>query len=472
MLNLENPRDRALVEKVLQERQEHVFRFWDELSDRSREKLLNQLREIDFSLLRGLREKCLKVEYKAVELEPIESIPVPRTQAQREAANQAKKIGEELIRAGKIGAFLVAGGQGTRLGFDDPKGMYPIGPVSGKSLFQLHAEKILAESRYYGVSIPWYIMTSETNDEITREFFRAEKFFGLPEEDVFFMKQRMLPALDEKGKLILDRKDHIFVSPNGHGGALLAMVESGAVNDMHKRGIEILSYFQVDNVLVKIIDPVFIGYHFQAKAEMSSKMLKKRDPFEKLGVFGKVNGRLRVIEYSDLTPEDAKAQNPDGSLKYGAGSIAIHLINVSFVESEVRGGFSLPYHVAHKRIPYLNDKGKTIFPEEPNGYKFETFIFDALSDTTNSVIMEVKREEEFSPVKNKDGEDSPETARRDLSNYFGRWLEAGGIHVPKDENGNVEGVIEISPLFARNLEEFLEKRPNNLIFDGSLYLGP
>jgi len=472
MINLEDPQDRSLVEKIFREGQEHVFRFWNELSYHSRVKFLNQLREIDFPLLRELRGKCLKKEPPAAKLEPIKAIPIPKTEAQQEAANRAKKIGKKLVREGRIGAFLVAGGQATRLGFDGPKGIYPIGPVSGKSLFQMHAEKILAESRYYGVRIPWYIMTSETNDEATRKFFQDEKFFGLPEEDIFFMKQRMLPALDEKGKLILDKKDHIFVGPNGHGGALLAMVESGAVDDMHRRGIEILSYFQVDNVLIKIIDPVFIGYHFQAKAEMSSKMLKKRDPFEKLGVFGKIDGKLRVIEYSDLKPEDAKAQNPDGSLKYSAGSIAVHLINVSFVESEVRGGFKFPYHVAHKKIPYLSDKGETVFPEKPNGYKFETFIFDALSDTTNSVIMEVVREEEFSPVKNREGEDSPKTAKKDLSNYFGRWLEVCGIYVPKDKNGNVEGAIEISPLFARDLKEFLEKRPDNLVFDGSLYLGP
>lgn len=475
MIQIENSTDRALVEEVVREGQEHVFRWWDDLSGSQHDSLLNQLRDIDFTLLRELRKRCVELSSRnAVRevLEPVEVIPIPRTTEQRRAAEAAEEVGEEWIRSGKMAVFLVAGGQGTRLGFDGPKGMFSIGPVTGRSLFQLHSEKILAASRDYGIAIPWYIMTSETNDEETKRFFQRHKFFGLEEEDVFFLKQRMIPALDERGRLILDRKDHIFTSPNGHGGSLLALMESGAFGDMKRRGVEVLSYFQVDNVLINLMDPVFIGYHVGAEAEMSSKMVRKRDPWERVGIFGRVGGILKVIEYSDMRNEDMEARNPGGSLIYDAGSIAIHLINVDFLEDEVRGGFKLPYHVAHKKIPYLDENGERIFPEKPNGYKFETFIFDALGDTTRSVIMEVVREEEFSPMKNREGEDSPETARRDLTNLFCGWLESAGVSVPRREDGNVDGLIEISPLFATNKETFLKNAPKNLSFNGSLYVGP
>ena len=475
MIKVERPKDRSLVEKVVQEGQGHVFRFWEGLSDESRERLLAQLRNIDFEILNQLQNKMLgSTDKKKVRdvLEPVEVIPIPETAVQRSEAEKAKMIGEEFIRSGKVAAFLVAGGQGTRLGFDGPKGAFPVGPVTGKSLFQMHAEKILAAGQTYGVNIPWLIMTSETNDGATQQFFRETDFFGFKEEDIFFFTQRMIPALDEKGELILDGQDHIFMNPNGHGGSLLALDESGTLDVMKHRGVEILSYFQVDNALIKIIDPIFIGYHVQGGAEMSSKMVKKRDQWEKVGVFGKLDGKLKVIEYSDLSEEDMAAQNPDGSLKYGAGSIAIHLINSDFVKKEVRDGFKLPYHIAHKKIPYLDEKGELISPERPNSYKFETFIFDALSDTTHSVVMGIVREEEFSPLKNSSGSASAETVRRDLCNHFGRWLESAETEVPRDENGDVDELIEISPLYAMDRDMFVKKIPRGFRFHGALYLGP
>jgi UDP-N-acetylglucosamine/UDP-N-acetylgalactosamine diphosphorylase len=474
MIKLANKANQAVVETVYSCGQGHVFRWWDELSLSSQEKLINQLRQIDSVLLGELKEKCLKKgedNFNIGSMEQADIIPVPVNSMMEKRVAEARQIGEEAIGNGRVAAFLVAGGQGTRLGFEGPKGMFPIGPVTGKSLFQMHAEKIRAACEIYGVSIPWYIMTSETNHETTVKFFNDNNFFSLPESDLFFLSQRMLPALDFEGRLILDAKDHIFTNPNGHGGALLALYESGAVDDMHKRGVKVLSYFQVDNLLIKVVDPVFIGYHIQCGAEMSSKMLKKKDPMEKLGVFGRIDGKLRVIEYSDMKEKEMRELNSDGSLKYGAGSIAIHLLNVSFVESEVREGFKLPYHVARKKIPCINDRAELIFPTEPNGYKFETFIFDALMDTTKSVIMEVVREEEFSPVKNMNGGDSPETAKRDLVNMFGQWLEEAGIHVSRDSSGNVKGLVEISPLFAFERVTFLKKVQRGIRFDHPLYFG-
>ncbi|MBN2030441.1 UDPGP type 1 family protein [bacterium] len=471
----QKPEDQSIIQKVFQEDQGHVFRWWEELSDSAKRKMLAQLRSIDFGLIHVLKNRCMDQLQSAKfqeNMDPPDVISVPMSPEERKSAIQAKRMGKEVIRSGKLGILTVAGGQGTRLGYDKPKGCFPIGPVTGNSLFQMHAEKILAASRFYKVSIPWYIMTSETNDERTKEFFDRNGFFGLHKEDIIFVKQDMLPALDAQGKFILDAKDHIFTSPNGHGGILSAVADNHIIENMKRQNIEIISYFQVDNVLIKIVDPVFVGYHVQAQADMSSKMVKKRNSSEKIGHFVRINGKLHVIEYSDM-PESAKLmRNPDGRLKYEAGSIAIHLFEFHFMEKFMGEALFLPYHVAHKKIPYLNDNGNWIKPEKPNGYKFEKFIFDAIQYANHSVVMEVARKEEFSPVKNKIGENSPETARRDLSNFFGCWLESAGISVPRNAQGDVKGQIEISPLYAFDKDQFLKKVDRDLCFQESLYLGP
>lgn len=475
MIKGKNSRENAIIQNVYQAGQDHLFRWWEELNMASREKLLTQLEQIDFDLINDLKDLCLNLNKGNLlrqKLDPPDVICIPKTDSQKKEAEKAEKIGEHFIQSGKLGVVVVAGGQGTRLGFQGPKGCFRISPVKKKSLFQMHAEKILAESRAYGLEIPWYILTSETNDKAIQDFFKKNLYFGLRSEAVFFMQQRTLPALNKKGKCILDAKDHVFSSPNGHGGVLSAMVDSGATEDMVKRGIEILSYFQVDNPLIRLIDPIFIGYHIQKKAEMSSKMLRKMDPMEKVGHFVKADGKLKVIEYSDMSETELQTRNPDGTLKFEAGSIGIHLINRDFINQVVNSRSNLPFHVARKKIPYLDEDGHLIHPEKPNGYKFEMFVFDALQDTTQSVIMEIIREEEFSPLKNKSGNHSLELVQRDISNYFGSWLESAGMSIPRDNRGNVAGDIEISPLYARNREEFLKTFNSKIQFAGSLYLGP
>ncbi len=468
-----NPAEQKIIQRVYQAGQGHVFRFWDELTESSRQKLLSQLAKIDFDLLEYFYMHLIKnsnVKSHQLSLEPVECITLPKSQEEEQKFARAREVGEQALREGRVAAFLVAGGQGTRLNFPGPKGKFPITPVKNKSLFQLHAEKILALSRKYGKTIPWYIMTSATNHDETVEFFAANHYFGLNSPDVYFFQQAMVPALDENGRLILDAKDHIFTNPNGHGGSLSALKESGALDDMRRRGIDLIFYFQVDNVLVKICDPVFLGFHLTEQAEMSAKVVAKEDPLEKVGVFGRINGRVGVIEYSDLSDEEKVARNPDGSLKYRWGNIAIHVLNVEFVEKENRGGLRLPWHRAYKKIPYLDEQGQLIYPEEPNGYKFETFVFDALGDAERCVILEVKRKEEFSPVKNARGVDSPETARRDMVNLFGSWLEKCGVKVPRDRDQNVIGSIEISPLFALEFEDLQKKIDSNFKFTDPLYL--
>ena len=455
---LNGNRVKQLREKIQRAGQGHIFRFWNDLSNDSKQKLVSQVESIDFDLLKRLKGTYIdnpEVRLFSGTLEPPPIIPIPITEPQKQDAEQAKRIGEKLLRESKVGAILVAGGQGSRLGFDGPKGMFNIGPISGKTLFQLFADRINALNRKYATTIPWFIMTSEANHQETVEYFQENNFFDLKAEDVYFFKQGMIPAIDSNGRVFLDAKDHIFTSPNGHGGTLSALRDSGCLDEMKHRGIEELFYFQIDNVLIKICDPVFFGYHHRDRADMSLKVLSKRDPYEKVGVVGKMDGRLIVIEYSDLPDKDKEARNEDGTLKYRGGSIAIHVFKREFLEEESSQA-KLPYHLAHKKIDCLDETGKLVQPSEPNGYKFEMFIFDALSDAERAVIMEVERTKEFSPVKNKEGIDSAETARIDLLDYYRFMLEQAGIVMPADFSPE-QSLIEISDNFAMDVEELKRK---------------
>ena len=466
-------RFQELVTRLHRANQTHVFGWWDELTEGQRQKLLAQLQSIDLDLVtRLIKEHALQTPPPSedITLEPLPVIPIPGTKAQIQGADEARELGESALRAGKVAIFVVAGGQGTRLDFPGPKGAFPIGPVTNRTLFQIHAEKIRALRKRYQTHIPWHIMTSEANDAQTRSFLGAHDYFGLPEEDVTVFAQRMLPAADDRGKLIMDEKDHLFLSPNGHGGSILALYESGALEDMKKQGIEEIFYFQVDNPLVKLADPIFLGYHLEAGAEMSSKVVSKRSPEEKVGVIGLVGGKPGVVEYSDLKVDDMYATNPDGSLKFSAGSIAIHLLNRAFVEELNRQGFKLPYHAAHKKVLYLDEAGERIEPDQPNATKFETFVFDALQFTTSTVVMEIDRAQEFSPVKNASGEDSPDTARRDLTAQYARWLHEAGIDVPRDHKGDIAIPIEISPLTALDAGDLKGRIPPGLRLGDALLI--
>jgi len=397
-------------------------------------------------------------------LEPADFIPLPKIPEEKQAWRRAREIGEDALRGGRVAAFLVAGGQGSRLGFDGPKGKFAISPLRGKTLFQLHAEKILALGRKYGRTIPWYIMTSKTNHKETVDFFKSNDFFGLESDHVSFFEQEMIPALGAEGQLLLESPGTVFMNPNGHGGSLSALKRSGALTDMRTRGVDLIYYFQVDNVLINICDPVFLGHHLEGGAEMSAKIVAKTDPDEKVGVLARVDGRLGVVEYSDLPDAAKRAIDADGSLRFRAGSIAIHVFNREFVERETAGRLRLPWHVAHKKIACLNRAGQRVDPEKPNGYKFETFVFDALGDAHKVRFLEVSREDEFSPVKNAEGQSSPETARRDMVRQFKRWLQAAGASVP-------QGAVEISPLFALESAELKDKLAMIPMTDGDLYLG-
>jgi UDP-N-acetylglucosamine/UDP-N-acetylgalactosamine diphosphorylase len=436
--------------------QEHVLALYDKLDLVSREQLLDQIDSIDWPELGRLIETHVKKKPEFTlpkNLEPAPWYPYrPDNEERAEKYAQAKALGEELVRAGKVGAFTVAGGQGTRLGWDAPKGTFPATPIRQLSLFGCFAEYLENVQKRFHVVIPWYIMTSPANDQATRDFLERNDYFGFEKKDVMIFPQGMMPAVDKRsGKVLLEAPDSLALSPNGHGGSLKALYTSGAIADMAERGIEQISYIQVDNPIVRVIDPLFIGLHALDEAQMSSKMLPKREPLEKLGNFCTVFGKMTVIEYSDLPEELAMQRLPNGELRFRAGSIAIHVIRRDFVEklNMSSEGFGLPFHRAEKKVPYFDvEREAQIQPQQPNAVKLETFVFDALPMCDSSIIYETDRVEEFAPIKNAEGSDSPQTSKAIQTERAARWLEQNGVVVPRDREGLVEAVIEIKQTTA------------------------
>lgn len=457
--------------------QEHVFAGWDKLFLDQREELLRDCSQIDFTWLKARWDELMTVQAFGTPTQGIEPAPVvslARDESGKTAMIEARDIGEELLREGKVAAFLVAGGQGTRLGFKGPKGCFPVGPLSQRSLFQWHGEQILARSRRYGKPIPWYVMTSVENDRDTKAFFEEHDFFGLPRRDVFFFQQEMVPCLDLDGKLLLASPSSLAMNPNGHGGSLLSLKRSGALKDMRQRGIEVISYFQVDNPLVIVCDPVFLGWHKKTASDMSTKVIEKRSPAERTGVACLRNGKPAIVEYIDMTEDDQRALDESGKLKYWAGSTAIHMIDVAFAEKVVEEG-KLPWHQSRKKVNYFAGN-RLVKPDQENAVKFETFVFDALPYAKHSLNLEVRREDEFAPLKNAEGSDSIESCRLLLSNHFCEWLTASGISMTvadiSSELNAQRPVTEISPLYALDQAELSEKlKPEGLKLERYLLLG-
>jgi len=451
--------------------QEQVLRFADRLDPAGRDRLARQLGALDLSLIPRLADEYVRRKpeiHLPKDINPVSTYPrVPRDGRQKQLYRDAETRGRQLLREGKVGAFLVAGGQGTRLGYDGPKGEYPVTPIKSKPLFQVFAEQLLAHSRDAGKTIPWYVMTSDVNDAATRAFFKKNAYFGYNPADVVFFEQGMMPAFSMDGRLLLAEPGSLALSPDGHGGSLRALKVSGALDDMRRRGVEHLSYFQVDNPLVHTIDPLFIGLHDVTGSEMSSKTVPKAGPLEKVGNFVVGDGKLQVIEYSDLPDDLAKQTNPDGSLRFDAGSIAIHALRVSFIERLNEGGqLKLPWHRAEKKVPYVDEAGKAVKPDKPNAVKLEQFVFDAIPLAKNAIVLETDRAEEFSPVKNAEGVDSPQTCRRDQIRRAARWLKEAGVAVPTRE-GEPDAVLEISPHYALTAEQLRDRKPNVKVRNGA-----
>jgi UDP-N-acetylglucosamine/UDP-N-acetylgalactosamine diphosphorylase len=456
-----------IVQQLRKTGQEHVLAFWDRLSETERQELVDQLRNINFDHLRELYRQ----RDWAVSLPSVDKIqPVPVVQLSDDSCS-ARQAGEIALRRGEIAVLVVAGGQGSRLGFDHAKGMFPISPVKNKSLFQIHAEKVLALSRRYGRPIPFLVMTSPATHGETERFFLEHGCFGLNPEDVALFCQGTLPALDmASGKLLLEKPGRIFASPNGHGGVLTALADSGLLGRLRRQNIQHIFYFQVDNPLVHVSDPVFLGHHLAASAQVSSKVVRKEGPADKLGNVVLIDGSCCIIEYSDLPESLGRQTDENGQLRIWAGSPAIHLFHLDFLAEITQAPGRIPYHVARKKVPYIDEKGNKIEPQRENALKFEMFIFDVLPMAERWTVVETTRSEEFVPLKNATGPDSPGVIRQAMSNKAGRWLEKARVQVPKDTDGNVTVPLEISPLFALDPEELATKVNRTLNIQGPTYL--
>ncbi|MFU8829804.1 MAG: UDPGP type 1 family protein, partial [Phycisphaerales bacterium] len=366
--------------------------------------------------------------------------------------------GEDLLRAGKVAAFTVAGGQGSRLGYDGPKGCFPGGAVTSKPLFACLADWIHSAQDRYGATVPWYIMTSPLNHEATVGFFEENDHFGLDPANIMFFPQGVLPSFDmNTGTILLAQKHEVATNPDGHGGSLRALAQSGALADMKRRGVEHISYVQIDNPLARVVDPIFIGLHATApdsSGEMSTKVVAKTEAGEKVGVVCTIDGKPGVIEYSDLPEATAAQRNPDGTLTLRAGNIALHMLGRSFVERITSGDLALPYHRAEKKVPCIDpESGQTLDPSEPNGIKLEMFVFDAIPLCEQSIVYEVERTDEFAPIKNAEGNDSPASSARLQTERAAAWLEARGVSIPRGADGSPHCVLEISPRTATRPDE-------------------
>jgi UDP-N-acetylglucosamine/UDP-N-acetylgalactosamine diphosphorylase len=473
------PPESSIVARLKRHGQSHLLQWWNDLDEPARAALLSDIAQVDSERIDDLVSRLVKTDAPhapdPARVEPVNVERLPRTDGERAARRHIAELGATALAAGEVAAIVVAGGQGTRLAFEGPKGTYPIGPVSAATLFQIHAEKIVALGRRHGRPIPLYVMTSPDNHEATTRFFAEHENFGL--EHVRLFVQGQMPAVDRRtGKILLSEKGHLALSPDGHGGTLSALARPGpgstpsCLAEMRERGIRTLFYFQVDNPLVHVADPGFIGLHRQAQAEVSFKVVEKVFPEEKVGVVVRVDGRPQMIEYSDLTTELAERREPDGRLQLWAGNIAVHLFERTFVESLVSGDNPLPFHRALKKVPFIDETGSLIEPAEPNAMKFETFIFDALPLAERWVLAETDRAVEFEPLKNATGPDSPASVRQRMSDLYADWLEAAGAQVPRRPDGSVPFGVEISPLFALDASELKTKLPPGLVVEGPIYL--
>ncbi|MEX0678505.1 MAG: UTP--glucose-1-phosphate uridylyltransferase [Pirellulales bacterium] len=463
--------DDELVRHLAAFSQEHVLAFWHELDPQKRDRLAAQVEQLDLRLLDELFRNQVAGEDWARVARRAAAPPAFRLNERRPSVSpeQAHQRGRQALEAGHVGVILVAGGQGTRLGFQRPKGMFSIGPVSGASLFQILFEKIAARSRAAQMRIPLYLMTSPATHEDTVKYLAANEYFGLASEDVRIFCQAAMPAVDAvTGRLLLAAKGELALSPDGHGGTLPALAAGGCLADIRARGLRQLFYCQVDNPLVEMCDPLFLGYHLLSDSDLSTLVVAKRHSRERVGNVVSIDGQMRMIEYSDLNPledEIVERRGPEGGPVFWAGNTAIHVFDAAFLESMAATTAALPFHAAKKAVGYVDAAGRTIAPRQPNAIKFERFIFDLLPAARRAIVVEVDPARAFAPVKNAPGADAdtPESAQAQMIALHAGWLRAAGCEV-------ADGVaVEVSPMFAQNAQELAAQIRPGMAVTGPRY---
>ena len=395
--------------------QTQILKAYDRANETTKKELESQVERINFQQVAELFETTK--EEVSFGSDVIESIAyVDKEKLSKEEYDKYLKIGEEEIKSGKYGVVTMAGGQGTRLGHNGPKGTFDIGLDSHKSIFEILTDNLKEESQKYGVTIPWYIMTSKENNDDTVSFFEKNNYFGYNKDYINFFQQGKLPMCDESGKILINEKGVIKEASDGHGGIFQSMKRDGVTDDMNKRGIKWAFVGPVDNVLVKMVDPILLGIMIDKNVLAGGKSTVKANPSEKVGVFCKRNGKPGVVEYTEITQEMAERVDENGELVFGESHINCNLFSVKAIEEVANK--NLPYHIAHKKASYIDENGNLVVPTKPNAYKFESFIFDAFDMFDDMAILRVKREEEFAPVKNAEGTDSPETARKLYNDFY------------------------------------------------------
>ena len=391
--------------------QEHLLENYENLSEENKNVLLNDILTIDFGEIAELYEQTKhKVEFENCKIEPIDH--VEKAKLSDEELRKYSEIGIQEIKKGKLAAVTMAGGQGTRLGHNGPKGTFDLGLESHKSIFEILCDTLKLAKKQYDVVVPWYIMTSDENNDETVKFFEENNYFDYPKEAIKFFIQGKMPMVDKQGKILLNENGLIKQAGAGHGAIFEAMRKNGIIFEMQNKGIEWVFIGGVDNCLVKMVDPVLMGVAIDKGVTVACKSIVKANPHEKVGVFCKRNGKPNVIEYTEITDEMAEARDKDGELLYGESHILCNLFSVGAIER--MGAEPLPYHVAYKKAKYIDKDGNLVVPDSPNAYKFEAFLFDAFGKVDDMAILRVKREEEFAPVKNSDSADvdCPRTARK------------------------------------------------------------
>ena len=398
--------------------QEHIVKLLEKLNAEEKDELIEQINHIDFQQVKELYDNTKKtIEIKENKIEPLKYCD--KSKLAKNEKEELDELGESIIRNGKYAVVTMAGGQGTRLGHPGPKGTFKLDVYGkGKYLFEILCENLKEANRKYNTTIPWYIMTSKENNKETVEFLEKNNYFGYDKNKVIIFTQGELPLVDEEGKLLIGKNMKIKEASDGNGGTYFSLRASGCLSDMKERGIKWIFIGGVDNALLKMADVTLLGLAIKQGVQIASKSIVKANPQEKVGVFGKMNGHPKVIEYTELPEKMAEETDADGELKYGEAHIMCNLYTIEAIEKISKE--TLMYHPAHKKNSYIDEEGKEIIPKEPNSYKFESFIFDAFEFFDDIAILRGKREDDFAPVKNKEGVDSPRTAKELYEKYWNR----------------------------------------------------